>query len=212
MMKVLVACEYSAIVRDAFRERGHDAWSCDLLPTEGDPRWHIQGDVLEVLNEAWDLMIAHPPCTRLSNSGVKHLYRGMSKQNGIDPDAWQKMEDAASFYCKFLNPDLKIKRRAVENPVMHRYAIELTGGRATQYVHPSMFGTKRRKLTGLRLIYLPKLIPTNDLEGDYKKIAKGTREYREWNYCWYMSPGPDRGHKRAKTEKSIAKAMAEQWG
>lgn len=209
-VKVLIACEYSATVRDAFRARGHDAWSCDIEPTEGDPNYHIQGDVLNVLDDGWDLMIAHPPCTRLSNSGVKHLYYGQKKENGIDPEKWAEMERASEFFNKLKNAP--VSKKAIENPVMHRHAIELTGGKAAQYVQPSMFGTRRRKLTGLRLFNLPLLIPTNNLEAEYRKIEKGTKEYREWNYCWFMSPGPDRGRKRSKTEESIANAMADQWG
>jgi len=211
-MRVLIACEYSAVVRDAFRARGHDAYSCDLLRSEGSNAWHWNCDLFHEdgpFRESWDLMIAHPPCTRLSNSGVKHLYKGMKKENGIDPDKWQEMEKAAEFFRKLC--EAPIEKKAIENPVMHKHAIELTGGRATQYVQPSMFGTRRRKLTGLRLFNLPRLIPTNDLEDEYRALEKGSAEYKDWNYCWYMPPGPDRGHKRARTETAIADAMAEQW-
>lgn len=209
-MRILVACEYSQMVTNAFRAKGHDAWSCDILPTDGDPAYHIQGDVLDIINDGWDMMIAHPPCTRLSNSGVKHLYIDCKKENGIDTEMWLQMERAAEFFNRL--KDAPIHKKAIENPVMHKHAIKLTGGSATQYIQPSMFGTKRRKLTGLRLFNLPRLIPTNDLEDEYRKIKKGTKEYRDWNYCWYMSPGPDRWKKRSKTEQSIANAMAEQWG
>lgn len=209
-MRVLIACEYSAIVRDAFRARGHDAWSCDRDPTEGDPAYHIQGCVLQILNDGWDLMIAHPPCTRMANSSVKHLYIGCREENGIDPEKWEELEEGAEFFNKL--GKAPIGKIARENPVMHEHAIKLTGGKADQYVQPWWFGSKKNKATGFRLKGLPKLVKTNVVGPMPKTVLKGTPEYRSWNECWYMSPGPDRGKKRARTNLAVAKAMAEQWG
>src|SRR6185436_4705248 len=121
-MRVLIACEFSGIVRNAFRMRGHDAWSCDLLPCEADEKWHLKGDVFAWLqnppiNESFDLMIAHPPCTYLCNSGVLRLYKGGKKINGIESERWRKMEEAAQFFKRLLEVD--VPHIAVENPVMH---------------------------------------------------------------------------------------------
>ena len=133
MEAVLVNCEYSQVITTALRKKGVVAFSCDILPTEGNPDWHIQGDAIEVMNGGlirlqsqnvelfkWVGMIAHPPCTRLSNSGVKHLYYGCKKENGIDPLKFRQMEEAAEFYNKIQNAPIKFK--AIENPVMHGHA------------------------------------------------------------------------------------------
>lgn len=124
-MRVLVACECSGIVREAFKAKGHDAWSCDLQDTEILGQ-HIKGDVLNILNDRWDMMIAHPVCTRLANSGVKHLYIGCDEDNGIDPVKWREMEEGAEFFNKL--KDAPIEKKAIENPVMHTHSIKLTGG------------------------------------------------------------------------------------
>lgn len=210
-MRVLIACEFSGIVREAFRKRGHDAWSCDLLDTEL-PGQHFQQNIERILAHgmSWDLLIAHPPCTRLSNSGVKHLYKRGKKDNGIDEEKWQQMRDAAMFF-NFLK-ECEIPRKAIENPVMHKHAIELTGGRATQYVQPWWFGQKKNKATGFRLIGLPKLKKTNVVGPMPKTVLKGTPEYRSWNEVWYASPGLDRWKNRSRMYQGIADAMAEQWG
>jgi hypothetical protein len=134
-MKVLIACEFSGIVREAFRKKGHDAWSCDLLPTEI-PGQHIQGDVLKILNDGWDLMIAHPPCTYLANSGVQHLHK--------DKNRWQKMEDARTFFMLLLKSE--IKKICIENPVPHKYA-ELPV--YTQIIQPYEHGHEISKRTCL---------------------------------------------------------------
>jgi hypothetical protein len=210
-MRVLVACEYSGVVRDAFRALGHDAQSCDLLPSEGDPDGiHWQCDILDLLDGGWDLMVAHPPCTYLSNSGVKHLYIGGRKENGRNEENWELMEQGAEFFNAVA--DAPIPRKAIENPVMHPHAQKLVGGKATQYVQPWWFGSKKNKATGFRLIELPPLVKTNVVGPMPKSVKKGTAEYRSWHECWYMSPGKDRGHKRAKTNKAIADALAIQWG
>jgi hypothetical protein len=128
-MRVLVACEYSATVRDAFRALGHDAWSCDILPTDGDPRWHIEGDALEaVYGGHWDLMIAHPPCTYMTNAGVTWLHK--------DPTRWAKLDEGAAFFKALW--DAPIERIAIENPVMHKYAKERHWRDAADSDHPAV--------------------------------------------------------------------------
>ena len=130
-MKILIACEYSGRVRDAFAALGHDVMSCDLLPTE-QPGKHYQGDVRDVLYEDWDMMIAHPECTYLTNAGVCHLHK--------DPKRWPKLFDAAAFFKELLNAK-HIPKRAIENPIMHGYAKTLIGGvQQTQVIQPWMFG------------------------------------------------------------------------
>jgi len=152
-MRVLIACEYSAIVRDAFAARGHYTWSCDILPTEGDPRRHYQGDIFEFLKmePLWDLMIAHPPCTYMTNSGVSWLHK--------DSTRWAKLDDAAAFFRLLLNAP--IPRIAIENPIMHKYAKERIGGtKQSQVIQPWMFGHMEQKATCLWLKNLPLLQPT----------------------------------------------------
>ena len=198
-MKVLVACEYSATVRDAFRACGHDAWSCDLLPTDGDPQWHIQGDALVLAHgHGWDLMIAHPPCTYLTNSGVAWLHK--------DPSRWEKLDEAAGFFRKLL--DAPVPRIAVENPIMHKYAKERIGGvKQTQTVQPWMFGHTEQKATCLWLKNLPPLVPTSDLKAETKALPANQRQRLH-----YLPPSADRWKLRSTTYKGIAEAMADQWG
>jgi hypothetical protein len=196
-MRVLVACEYSATVRDAFRLKGHDAYSCDLLPTEGDPEWHVQEDARVVANWwTWDLIIAHPPCTRLTKAGVRWLH---------ERDLWQEMREAAEFFRAFLEVDCS--RVAAENPVMHRYATEIIGRKQDQVVQPWMFGHPESKGTGLWLKGLPKLEPTNDVKAAAMALTPKERDRMHW-----AAPGPDRWKLRSKTYQGIADAMAEQWG
>lgn len=195
-MRVLVACEYSGVVRDAFRDLGHDAMSCDILPTER-PGPHHQGDVLELRSEPFDLVIAHPPCTYLSNSGVRWL--------STDPERWELMRDGARFFGTFWY--FNTPRLAVENPIQHKHAREIHGrGKATQYVQPWMFGHPEQKATGLWLRGLPKLTPTNDVREEMGRLTSAERQR-----IWSMSPGPDRWKERSKTFQGIASAMAEQW-
>lgn len=196
-MKVLVACEYSGTVREAFKRAGHDAMSCDLLPTDVEGNHH-QGDVLELLHDGWDLLIAHPPCTYMTNSGVSWLHK--------DPTRWAKLDDAAKFFNKFLNAP--IKRIAVENPVMHRYAKERIGGiKQSQVIQPWMFGHTEQKATCLWLKNLPLLQPTNNV-----KEVMLQKPASERQRLHYLSPGPDRWKIRSKTYQGIADAMAAQWG
>ncbi len=198
-MRVLVACEYSGTVRDAFRARGHDAWSCDILPTDADPAWHIQGDAIEVAyGQDWDLMIAHPPCTYLTNSGVRWFY--------TDPTRWGKLDQAAQFFRRLFNaPIVKI---AVENPIMHKYAKErIDGMEQSQVIQPWMFGHMEQKATCLWLKGLPLLRPTNNVKEQMMALPNNERQR-----IFHMPPGPDRWKLRSTTFKGIADAMADQWG
>jgi len=205
-MRVLVACECSGRVREAFRRRGHDAWSCDLKPAEDGSPYHIQGDVTPLLDEEWDLLIAHPVCTRLANSGAKHLYKGMKKENGVNPTMWQKLIDGAEFYKKFQKA--KAKRKAIENPVMHGHAQKMVNPRRRQFVQPWWFGEKAFKATGFELYDLPDLVATNKL----MPPKPGTEEHKAWSKVHREPPGPERAANRSRTFKGIAEAMAEQWG
>lgn len=196
-LRVLIACEYSGTVRDAFLAKGHDAWSCDLLPTDV-PGPHIQGSALDVLGDGWDLMIAHPPCTYLSNSGVCHLK--------TDPDRWAKMEDAAAFFKAFL--DAPIPRIAVENPVMHGYGKERIGWvKQSQTVQPWMFGHTEQKATCLWLKGIPLLQETNNVREQMMLLPD-----RERQRLHYLPPSPDRWKLRSTTYAGLAAAMADQWG
>jgi len=189
-MRVLVACEYSGRVRDAFRALGHDAMSCDLLPSEA-PGPHHQGDVLPLLREPWDLVIAHPPCTYLANSGVRWL--------DTMPGRRDAMHEAAAFFLACL--DANAPRVAVENPVMHKYARALIGRGPDFTVQPWQFGDPAKKRTCFWTRGLPPLRPTSTMTADDARAE-----------CHLEPPGPDRWKNRSRTYPSIARAMAEQWG
>lgn len=194
-MKVLIACEYSGRVRNAFRARGHDARSCDLLPAEdGERIFHIQDSLQHVIgrgNIHWDLLIAHPPCTYLCNSGVRWLHS--------DPDRWALMEEAAIFFRWIL--DLPISRIAIENPVMHKYAREIIGRGPDFTVQPWQFGDDEKKRTCFWTRGLPPLRPTSDLDGSTAKDS-----------VHKAPPGPNRWKERSRTFPGLAEAIAEQWG
>ena len=188
-MKVLVACEYSGRVRDAFIRKGHDAMSCDLLDTDV-PGPHYIGNVLDIIDRDWDLMIAHPPCTYLANSGVRWLH----SQEG----RWQKMEESALFFKALWEAD--IPKICVENPIPHSYAVKAIGGmKYTQKIQPWQFGHGETKATCLWLKGLPPLVPTDIVDG---------REQRILN----LPPSKDRWKIRSTTFLGIAAAMADQWG
>jgi len=195
-MRVLVACEYSGIVRESFRRRGWDAWSCDLLPTEIPSKKHIQGDVIPHLTAQWDLLIGHPTCTYMCNSGAKHLYLGMKKENGRNPERWEQMEAGAAFFLQLWRAP--IKHIALENPIMLGVARDIIGERPTQIIQPWQFGHGEIKATCLWLKDLPPLTPTNPVAGREPRVH-------------FMSPGPDRWKERSRTFPGIAEAMAEQW-
>ena len=196
-MKVLIACEYSGTVRDAFIARGHDAMSCDLLPTDV-PGPHYQGDVQEILRDGWDLMIAHPPCTYLSVSGMHWTRRGLR-----DP---QLTEDALAFVRLLM--DAPIPRIAVENPVS---VISSRIRRPDQTVQPWMFGHDASKKTCLWLKGLPLLKPTQIME---PRIVNGRKRWGNQTDSGQnrLGPSPDRWKIRSATYAGIAAAMADQWG
>lgn len=191
-MRVLVACEFSGIVRDAFIAAGHDAVSCDLLPSER-PGPHYQGTVRDLRLDRFDLLIAHPPCTYLANSGVRWLY-GPKGTDTINPERWDAMIQAARFFRWLL--DAPVERVVVENPIMHRRAALR---KADQIIQPWMFGHGETKATCLWLKNVPKLVPTNIVDGRTPRVH-------------HASPGPDRWKERSRTLPGIAAAMAEQWG
>ena len=204
-MRVLVACELSGVVRDAFIAKGHDAWSCDIKPTDV-PGPHMQADVLSVLYQGgWDLLIAHPPCTYMSNSGALRLYRGGKKANGRDPDRWRKMEDAARFFLKLWNAP--VSRVCLENPVMVGHAKAIIGVRQTQTIQPWQFGEPESKRTCLWLKGLQGLVPTNILplpERGYWDNQTPSGQNK-------LGPSDDRAKIRSTTYSGIARAFAEQW-
>ena len=197
-MRVLIACEYSGVVRRAFSARGHDAWSCDLLPSEDHANQHIIGDARELLDDGWDLlMVAHPPCTRLCNSGVRWLSR--PPKGKTLAQMWADLDAAADLFSAFWNAP--IDRVAVENPIMHRHARERIRNfaPASQQLQPWQFGHGETKATCLWLKNLAPLRPTNIVEGRTQRVHR-------------MSPGPNRWRERSRTYQGIADAMADQWG
>ena len=194
-MKILIACEFSGIVRDAFKEKGHDAMSCDLLPTE-QPGQHYQGDVFDIINDGWDIMIAHPPCTYLANSGVCWLY----KQDG----RWDEMKHGSEFFKSLLN--VNINRICIENPIPHKYAVDIIGSKYSQIIQPYQFGHLESKATCLWLKGLPELNHTNDVKSEMLKLPKNISQRLH-----YLPPGPERQKERSRTYTGIAEAMAKQW-
>lgn len=192
-MRLLVACEYSGTVRDAFIRAGHDAMSCDLLPTDA-PGPHYQGDVFDIINDGWDMMIAHPPCTYLSVSGMHWTTRGLR-----DP---QLTEDALTFVQRLMAAP--IERIALENPIS---IISSRIRKPDQIVQPWWFGHDASKKTCLWLKNLPLLVPTDKLEGD-NKTRRGNQTASGQNK---LPPSVDRWKIRSKTYEGIANAMAAQW-
>jgi len=195
-MKVLIACEYSGVVRDAFRARGHDAISCDLLPTDADGP-HLQCSVFDILHDGWDMLIAHPPCTYLTNSGVRWLHER--------PERWQQMSQGAEFFRSLWNAP--IPKIAVENPIMHKYARKIIGDKYAQIVQPWMFGHAESKATCLWLKGLPSLIETDNVKEQWRKLPK-----KEAQRLHMLPPSPDRWKLRSQTYTGIANAMSAQWG
>lgn len=191
-MRVLIACEYSGTVRDAFIRRGHDALSCDLLPTDS-PGPHYQGDVRDVLGDGWDLMIAHPPCTDLAVSGARHF--AAKRADG-------RQQAALDFVRLLLDAD--IPRIALENPVS---IISSQIRKPEQIVQPWMFGHPETKATCLWLKDLPPLVETENVREYMLTLPPSQR-----NRVHYMSPGPNRWKLRSTTFSGIAEAMADQWG
>jgi len=194
-MKVLIACEESQRVCNAFREIGHEAYSCDILPCSGGhPEWHIQDNVLNHLEEGWDLIIAHPPCTYLSNAGAVHLY----PKGKLNEERYKKGLEGKSLFMKLLNSN--IPKICVENPIPSKI-FKLP--KYTQTIQPFYFGHPFKKKTCLWLKNLPLLEPTNIItECQSTKVAGN----------WFNKGGKDRQKNRSKTFEGIAKAMAKQWG
>ena len=193
-MNVLVACEFSGIVSKAFRDRGHDVWSCDLINTDGDKSHHVIADVRKITFLPWDMVIAFPPCTYLCNSGVSWLER--------EPGRKAKMVEASEFFKHFLN--LPVEKIVVENPIPHKYG-QLP--KYNQIVHPYMFGHKERKATCLWLKGVPKLVETNNVYEEMLKLPKKLSQRLHW-----ASPSENRWKIRSTTFQGLANAMAEQWG
>lgn len=192
-MKVLIACEFSDTVRKAFTNKGHDAWSCDLLDSDNGSKYHIKDDVLNHLKDGWDMMIAHPPCTFMCNSGVSWLSK--------DGSRWGELQKANEFFHRLWNAP--IERIAIENPIPHKYALL---PKYSQIIQPYQFGHAERKATCLWLKNLPLLQPTTDLYDEMKSLPKSQSQR-----IHYTSPGKDRWKIRSKTFEGIAQAMADQW-
>jgi hypothetical protein len=199
-LRVLIACEYSGATRDAFRKLGHYALSCDLLPTDVDGP-HYQGDVFDIINDGWDLMVAHPPCTYLTVAGVRWLYHpedrhlptAQRRRHPNYPNRLQDQEDGLAFVQRLMGVD--IPAIAIENPVS---VISSRIRKPDQVIQPWMFGHGETKATCLWLKNLPKLVPTNVVEGREQRIH-------------LMPPGPLRWKERSKTFQGIADAFAAQW-
>ena len=183
-MKILIACEYSGRVRDAFSKMGHFAMSCDLLPTEA-PGLHYQGDVFDIIDQGWDLMICHPPCTHLAVSGARHF--AAKRESGVQ-------QEALEFVRRLL--DAPIKRIALENPIS---IISSVIRKPDQIIQPWQYGHGETKATCLWLKNLPLLRSTNIVNGREARVHR-------------MAPSPDRWKERSRTYQGIADAMAAQWG
>lgn len=184
--RVLVACEYSGRVRNAFAALGWDAWSCDLLPSET-PGNHIQDDVRKHLHHDWDIMVGHPECTRIANSGVRWL-----DERGL----WDQLDDACAFFRHLLTAP--VKHIAIENPIPHKYALDRIGRKYDQIIQPWQHGHGETKATCLWLKNLPKLTPSNVVSGREQRI-------------WKLPPSEDRWKERSRTFSGVAEAMASQW-
>lgn len=191
-----MACESSGVVRRAFAEEDHEAYSCDILPSDDNSKFHIQDDVTNHLDEDWDLMIAHPPCTFMCNSGVSWLHK--------DDKRWDELKKAYEFFLVLKNAN--IPKIAIENPIPHKYAMKYTG-RYTQLLQPYQFGHPEQKATCLWLKNLPRLVTTDNRFHEMKKLPKS-----EAQRIHMTPPGPDRWKIRSRTYEGIAKAMSDQWG
>lgn len=210
-MKILVVCEESQTATIAFRKKGHLAFSCDIQECSGGyPEWHIRDDCFHELSRrmhVYDFIGAHPPCTYLANSGIRWLISDKPKNGFIwndkinkfyNPERWEKMEYAAIFFKSLLSFIRSVGLGYVENPIIHKYALEIIGQRHTQIIHPWQFGHGEQKATCLWLVGLTPLKPTNIVSGREQKI-------------WKMPPSADRKKLRSKTYPGIAAAMATQW-
>ena len=205
-MKVLVACEESQEVCKAFRELGHEAYSCDIQECSGGhPEWHFKQDVIPLLEEAWDLIIAHPPCTFLTVTGNRWF--DVERYGDKAIQRHKDREEAVAFFMQFVNA--KCDKIAIENPIGY---MSTAYKKPTQIIHPYMFGDPARKATCLWLKGLPKLIPTNMVEPIIIHYQNGKGTDNPWHMDTMKLPPKERAKARSKTFPGIAKAMAEQWG
>lgn len=204
-MRVIIGCEESQVVTKAFREKGHEAYSCDVQPCSGGhPEWHLQCDIREVLYDAWDLGIFHPPCDFLSNSGNRWLYHpddkerphALKRPHPNYPTRWEDRDAAILFFKLFQSTRIKYPN-AIENPIPHSY-VRSQVGNYSQVVQPWMFGDPFQKATCLWLYKLPPLMSTD---------ITSVRDQK----CWKESPGPDRKRIRSTTYPGLARAFADQW-
>ena len=197
MARVLVACEYSGVVREAFRARGHNAWSCDILPADDNSRYHLQADVREVLSASngWDLIIAHPPCTYLSVAGNRHYANR--------PDLYIPAAKFAESFFDFA------PRVCVENPIGR---LSTLFRKPDQIVQPYQFGDPVKKTTCLWLKGLDPLVPTNEVEVEEDVVFPSGKRMNKWYYETSLLPHKERAHVRSRTFQGIAEAMADQWG
>jgi hypothetical protein len=210
-MRILIACEESQAITKAFRNLGHEAYSCDILPCSGGhPEWHLQGDVFGYIDQGWDLMVAHPPCTYLAVSGAMHMY---NKDGTVNEERKKNQDEALSFVQALL--DAPIKHIALENPIS---VISSKIRKPDQIVQPWMFGDKFSKSTCLWLKNLPKLVPTDIVDkGDFKEwIDKRTGKKKRqamWFYDAFCTAktAAERRTLRSKTFPGLAKAVAQQW-
>lgn len=202
-LRVLIGCERSGQMRRAFAALGHDAWSCDLERSDDASNRHITGDLLDQINGQWDLLcVMHPPCTVLCNSGVRWLYC----DGAPVPERWAALDAAAAFY-RACRDNGAIPHRAIENPVMHRHAIQRTGRGKVQFVQPWWFGDPQFKATGFELVDLPPLAATNRLTPP----AKGSEAHKAWSRVHRMPESANRARARSETFPGIAAAAAAQW-
>ena len=198
-MKVLVACEFSGVVRRAFRSRGHDAWSCDLLPAEDGSEYHIQGDVLNVLGDGWDMMIAHPPCTYLCGMGIWWNHKR--------PERWEETRKALAFVKELWNA--KIDRVCIENPIGY---LSKNFQKPSQVINPWQFGNEANKPTCLWIRGLPLLVHTRIVgKGRFYTKANGSR-MSAWSHITSGTRKEQRAKIASRTFHGIAEAMADQWG
>lgn len=219
-MKVLVACEESQTVCKAFRERGHEAYSCDIQePSGGHPEWHILGDAMKAIEggqivtmdgktheiRKWDLLIAHPPCTYLTVTG--NCWFDISRYGGKAVQRYKDREEAADFFMRFVK--CNSPKVAIENPIGY---MSTAYQKPTQIIHPYMFGAPARKATCLWLKGLPKLIPTDIVEPEIIHYKNGNGTDNPWHMETMKLPPKERAKERSKTFPGIAAAMAEQWG
>jgi hypothetical protein len=206
-MKVLVGCETSGVLRNEFLVLGHDAWSCDLLPSDDGSNRHIVCDIRDILNDGWDMLaVMHPPCTRLCNSGVRWL-TAPPKDKTLD-EMWAQLDAGAALFSACWNAS--IDRVVVENPVMHKHAkVRIINYQPpAQIVQPWWFGDPAFKATGLYIRGVKPLVATERLEPP----KPGTEEHRRWSVVHRAIPGVDRWKIRSKTFPGIAKAIATQMG